>query len=274
MTVRREIHSAMPSTTTITTPTTPAITPQRRLKSTAGSNSPIAPMSSDGSTSSSEATAASAPPTTAMPSRATYSVMIARRRSRRRTPTTRSAATSYDRQRSWTTASASTPRKASTRVSTPTRRKTRQPSEKASERSSSSSSASVRLSVRLTPCLRTWSSTDCGVPAATIRWVIGMLVAWSPYSRSAAVRSDRPPLLPTMGSASARPVSSIGVRTPFTEAPLTVSGGYPLDGIQVGGLGGHDRRRHRHVGRGEPDDDRLAADLQREPVRAGVDAHG
>ena len=40
-------------------PSTPPITSQRRLKSTAGSNSPIAPMSSEGSTSSSEATAAS-----------------------------------------------------------------------------------------------------------------------------------------------------------------------------------------------------------------------
>jgi len=56
--------------------------------------------------------------------------------------------------------------------------------------------------------------------------------------------------------------------------PVDGVGRVPGDKIQVGRLGGHDRRRHGQVGRGEPDDDRLAADLQRESVRAGVDAHG
>ena len=62
------------------------------------------------------------------------------------------------------------------------------------------------------------------MPSATRSSDRVTLEAWSPYSRSAAVRSDRPPLLPTRGSASARPVTRIGVRAPMIDAPLTVSG--------------------------------------------------
>ena len=84
-------------------------------------------------------------------------------------------------------------------------RNTRQPREKASERRSSSSPLSVRLSVSQTPALRTFWSTEVGVSAATSRVVMETSGAWSPYSRSAAVRSEMLPLLPTIGNAVVSP---------------------------------------------------------------------